>query len=142
VSAVASRHRNAALLLGLATGLRTFSAPAALALRARRLTPPRRAVLLAAAGELVADKLPAMPSRLARRGLTGRLVSSALSGRLVAGPSGATAAAGAALAGALAGHAVRARRPGLVTALCEDAVAIALASAGAARARRVTQATP
>ncbi len=142
MSALASRHRNAALLLGFATGLRTFSAPAALALRARRLNAPRRAVLLAAAGELVADKLPAMPSRLARRGLTGRLIGGALCGRLVAGPPGAAGAAGAALAGALAGHAVRARRPGLLTAFCEDAVAISLAGAGAARARRVSQATP
>ncbi len=142
MSTVASRHTNAALLLGLASGLRTFSAPAALALRARRLNRPRRAVLLAAGGELVADKLPAMPSRLARRGLTGRLIAGALCGRRVAGPSGAAAAAAGALAAAVTGHAVRARRPGIATAMGEDALAFALASAGAARARRVTQATP
>jgi uncharacterized membrane protein len=136
VGAVTSKQRNAALLLGFATGLRAFSAPAALALRARRLTAPRRLVLLAAAGELVADKLPSTPSRLARRGLTGRLIASALSGRRVAGTAGARAAIGAALAGALAGSFVRARRPGLRTAVC------ALASAGAARAPHVSQATP
>jgi uncharacterized membrane protein len=142
VRTATSRQREAALLLGLAAGLRTFSAPAALALRARRLDAPRRVVLLAAASELVADKLPGMPSRLSRRGLRGRLLSSALSGQLVAGPAGAARAVAAALASAVTGHAVRARAPGMLTAVCEDAAALALASAGAARARRVTQATP
>ncbi len=93
----ASRRRDAALLLGLAVGLRTFSGPAALALRTRPLDAPRRLLLLAAGGELVADKLPGIPSRLSRRGLRGRLLSSAISGRLAAGPRGAAASAAAAL---------------------------------------------
>jgi uncharacterized membrane protein len=142
VDAATSRHRKAALLLGLAAGLRTFSAPAALALRARHLDAPRRLVLLAAAGELVADKLPSTPSRLSRRGLNGRLLSGALSGQLVAGRAGALRAAAAALAGAVAGYAFRTRAPGWRAAVCEDGVALALASAGAARARRVSQSTP
>ena len=136
MSASGSRQTDAALLLGLAAGLRTFSAPAALALRTRPLNAPRRLVLVVAAGELVADKLPSMPSRLARRGLTGRLLSSAISGQLVAGTAGAARGAGAALASALAGHTARRRSPGWVAAVCEDGLAIALASAGAARSAR------
>jgi uncharacterized membrane protein len=136
VSTPGRRQPDAALLLGLAAGLRTFSAPAALALRERPLSVPRQILLVAAAGELVADKLPSMPSRLRRRGLTGRLLSSAISGQLVAGPAGAICGAGAALASAVAGHTIRARSPGWVTAVCEDALAIALASAGATRASR------
>jgi uncharacterized membrane protein len=140
---VASRQRtDAALLLGLAAGLRTFSAPAALALRARRLNAPRRAVLLAAAIELIADKLPTMPSRLGRRGLTGRVLSSALCGRVVAGRAGAARGVAASLLGAFAGHAMRRRARGALPALCEDAAAVALAWSGAARSRRATQSTP
>jgi uncharacterized membrane protein len=135
VSVSGSRHTDAALLLGLAAGLRTFSAPAALALGDRPLDAPRRLVLLVAAGELIADKLPSMPSRLSRRGRNGRLLSSAISGQLVAGPAGASCAAAAALASAVAGHTVRGRSPGWLTAVSEDGLAIALASAGAARAR-------
>jgi uncharacterized membrane protein len=138
----ASRRRDAALLLGLAVGLRTFSAPAALALRTRPLDAPRRLLLLAAAGELVADKLPATPSRLSRRGLRGRLLSSAISGRVAAGPRGAAASAAAALLSAVVGHALRGRRPGWSAAICEDFVGIALASAGASRTGRATQSTP
>jgi uncharacterized membrane protein len=142
VGTAASRRRDAALLLGLATGLRTFSAPAALALRTRPLNPPQRLLLLAAAGELVADKLPSTPSRLSRRGLRGRLLSSAISGRLAAGLRGAATSAAAALFSAVVGHAVRGRRPGWKAAICEDGVAIALASAGASRTRHVSQSTP
>ena len=131
-----SRQTQASVLLGLATGLRAFSAPSALALRHRPLNGPRRALLLAALGELVADKLPATPSRLDRRGLTGRVLSSAISGQLVAGPSGAVRCVSAALASAGAGSTVRGRAPGIAAALCEDGVAIALATAGAATAGR------
>jgi uncharacterized membrane protein len=131
-----SRQREAAVLLGLAVGLRTFSAPSALALRQRPLNGARRALLVAALGELIADKLPATPSRLERRGLTGRVLSGAASGQLVAGPRGAARAVVAALAGAFAGSTVRKRRPGVLVAVCEDGVAIALAGAGAARAAR------
>jgi uncharacterized membrane protein len=130
--ASSSLQTRAAVLLGLAAGLRTFSAPSALALRHRPLNAARRALLLAAVGELIADKLPAAPSRLGRRGLSGRVLSSAISGQLVAGPTGAARSVGAALASAIAGYTVRGRAPGPVAAICEDGVAIALASAGAA----------
>jgi uncharacterized membrane protein len=131
-----SKQSEAVVLLGLAVGLRAFSAPSALALRRRPLNAPRRALLLAAGGELVADKLPSTPSRLERRGLTGRVLSSAISGQLVAGPSGAARCVGAALASAVVGYRVRGRVPGIAAALCEDGLAIALASAGAARSGR------
>ncbi|HTA35700.1 MAG TPA: hypothetical protein VK761_03205 [Solirubrobacteraceae bacterium] len=136
MAASPSKHSEAAVLLGLAVGLRAFSAPGALALRHRPLNWPRRALLLAALGELVADKLPSTPSRLERRGLSARVLSSAISGQLVAGPAGAARAVGAALASAVTGNAVRNRVPGIATALCEDGIAIVLASAGAARAGR------
>jgi hypothetical protein len=129
-----SRQTEAAVLLGLATGLRSFSAASALALRRRPLNAPRRLLLLAAGGELIADKLPSTPSRLSRRGLTGRIVSSAICGQLVDGPAGAARGVGAAIAAAVAGYSLRSRAAGLLPALCEDAVAIGLASAGAARA--------
>lgn len=121
--------------------MRTFSAPAALALCTRRLDRPRGVLLLAAVGELIADKLPAMPSRLSARGLRGRLVSSALSGRRVGGPRGAATCAAAALLSAVLGNALRRRRPGLTAAICEDCAAIALAAAGAARTAQATQLT-
>jgi uncharacterized membrane protein len=133
MGAAPSRHTQAAVLLGLASGLRAFSAPSALALRRRPLNAARRALLLAAVGELVADKLPSTPSRLERRGLSGRVLSSAISGQLVAGPAGAACGVSAALASAVAGTTVRGRSPGIATALCEDGVAIALAAAGVAR---------
>ena len=136
MAAATRRQLDAALLLGLSTGLRTFTAPAVLALRERPLSGRRSLVLLAAAGELVADKLPSMPSRLQPRGLSGRLLSAAISGQRVAGPAGAAAGAGAAVASAVAGNAARGLSPGWPAAVCEDGVAIALASAGAARAAR------
>ena len=46
-----NRHMRSALLLGLAAGMRTFSAPAALALRGGPLNGPRRVLLLAAVCE-------------------------------------------------------------------------------------------
>lgn len=126
-----NRQLRSAALLGLACGLRTFSAPAALALCERPLNAPRRAVLLAALGELVADKLPSMPSRLKRRGLTGRLLSSSATGASIAGPLGAVTAASAALASAVAGNRARSAIVSPLAAFAEDGLAIALASIGA-----------
>lgn len=126
-----NRQLRSATLLGLACGLRTFSAPAVLALRKRPLNAPRRALLLAALGELVADKLPSMPSRLARRGLTGRLLSSGATGGSVAGPTGAATAALAALASAVAGNRARSAIASPIGAFAEDGIAIALATIGA-----------
>jgi uncharacterized membrane protein len=118
----------AALLLGFTAGLRTFTPLAALHLRAG-MGP--RVLVLAAAGELVVDKLPMTPSRLDPPALAGRLASGAFAGRVVAGNAGALAGGAAAVAGSLAGARVREMRPGLATALAEDAVAAALAGAAA-----------
>jgi uncharacterized membrane protein len=122
-----------AALLGFAAGLRAFSAPAALALRHRPLTKPGRAVLAAAAGELVADKLPSTPSRLERRGLSGRILSSAFAGHDVAGRTGAAAGVASALTSAVAGNRARAAVPSPLAAFVEDWLAIGLATLGASR---------
>jgi uncharacterized membrane protein len=132
--AISARPKiRSAALLGFAAGLRTFSAPAALVLRERPLNGPRRVVLAAAAGELIADKLSSMPSRLQRRGLTGRLLSSAFAGHSVAGSPGAAAGAASALTSAVAGNRVRAAVSSPLAAFVEDWLAIALATLGASR---------
>lgn len=122
-----------AALLGFAAGLRAFSAPAALVLRERPLNGARRAVLAAAVGELIADKLPSMPSRLQRRGLTGRILSSAFSGHSVAGRAGAATGVTSALTSAVAGNRARAAVSSPLGAFVEDWLAIALATLGASR---------
>ena len=131
--ASARPHLRSAALLGFAAGLRTFSAPAALALRRRgALTKPARAVLAAATGEMIADKLPSMPSRLARRGLSGRILSSAVAGHSVAGAAGAATGTACALTSAVVGNRARAAA-GPLAAFAEDWLAISLATLGASR---------
>lgn len=121
---------NASLCLGALAGLRTTAAPAVLAFEgAREGAPPGgpwyqrwaaspfapAAVSLLMLGELTADKLPFVGSRLAPLPLIGRLASGAFSAaslakrwnRPAAGP--AAAAAIGALAGAFVGHGLRAR---------------------------------
>ena len=112
------------LLLGVATGLRSQLGLAVLAwsepagpgdprvLRGLRSRPGRLAVGAAAAGELVMDKLPQTPSRLA-----------------VGGALGAAGAAAGSYAGAAYRTALpaRTRTPDLPWALGEDAVAASLA---------------
>ncbi len=127
----AKPHLRSAALLGCAAGLRAFSAPAALVLRERPLNALRRAVLAAAVGELIADKLPSMPSRLQRRGLTGRIFSSAYAGHSVAGRAGAATGVTSALTSAVAGHRARAAVSSPLAAFAEDWLAIALATLGA-----------
>jgi uncharacterized membrane protein len=132
---VSASERLSAVLLGLAVGLRTFSAPAALAWRKRPLNAPRQLLLVAACGELLADKLPSTPSRLESRGLVGRLLSSAIAGRIVAGRRGAATATVAALIGAVAGNRARNELASPLTAYAEDGLAIALAALGSRSAR-------
>jgi uncharacterized membrane protein len=133
VAVLARPHVRSAALLGFAAGLRTFSAPAALALRRRPLTKPALVVLAAAVGEMVADKLPSTPSRLERRGLTGRIVSSAFAGHDVAGRAGAATGVASALMSAVAGNRARAAVSSPLGAFAEDWLAIALATLGASR---------
>jgi uncharacterized membrane protein len=125
----------AAALAGFACGLRTFSAPLALALRGRLGGRPVRAFLgLAAAGELVGDKLPSVPSRTAPGPLALRLGAGGIGGRALAGTPGLAVGVAGAAAGAFAGRRARValtERTGLPGALLggvEDAAAYAIAA--------------
>ncbi|MGH9287881.1 MAG: hypothetical protein ACRD0V_06235 [Acidimicrobiales bacterium] len=99
--------------------------------------------MAAAAGELVIDKLPGTPSRLALPGFVARPVLGALAAGLFARsrqapwiPAAAIGASSAAVAAKL-GHDVRARlarhAPDPAVAVVEDALALGLAAAGASR---------
>jgi len=149
-----------AFVLGLATGLRSQTPMAALALVAQRdpgvvrrgsaavrLREPRAALFMGASavGEMVADKLPFIPSRLTTPVVGGRILFGALGGA-ASTPSAYDAWQGAAagVLGAMAGnyggyHArvwlgERTGWPDPAVALVEDAVAISL-SILAARAK-------
>lgn len=122
----------AALLLGLGGGLRSFASPVALA--AHGLGPlagPAQFIAYgAAAGELIADKLPQMPSRWSARGLSLRLGFSSVGGHELAGWPGAAVAGGAALASAFVGSRLRTMVHGrgaqFAAAAFEDSLAYAL----------------
>jgi uncharacterized membrane protein len=140
-----------AFLIGGVSGLRTFTAPAAVAWGAHRNWLFLHGTILAFMGsaaaviifillalfELVMDKLPSTPSRLKPRGLVLRIVSGALCGACVAVAGaqsmllGAVVGVAGAIAGAFAGNKIRAslvkalKVPDFVIALLEDAVAIA-----------------
>jgi uncharacterized membrane protein len=126
-------------LLGAATGMRSMVAPAMLS---RTGSGPRTVSVMlqaAAAGEMVADKLPGIPSRLEPQPLLARLVIGAFAGGIAArrsrgsGAAGALVGAAGALTGALIGYQARrlltheAGLPDPPVALVEDMVAIALA---------------
>ena len=127
----------AALLLGAATGMRTFAGLATLSARGRLTLEPaqlRTALTLAAAGEVVADKLPFTPARTAELPYLGRVAGGFVCGGIVAGPAGALAAA---LTSAVVTEvAYRKRRfltkrlhvPDLPLALIEDALAYTAAN--------------
>lgn len=128
----------AAALLGAAGGMRSLTPEAVLVARGR-IAPDanaRGAILLAAAGELVADKLPWVPSRIKPGPYLGRISSGAFSGRTVGGDEGALAGAAASAITTFLGY--QARRAasrhsaarGFVAALVEDALAIGAANAG------------
>src|SRR4051812_48454960 len=112
--------------------MRTFMAPATLALRGRLArNPARYALLVAAAGELAADKHPAMTDRIDPPALAGRMTSAAVSGRTVAGTPGAALAGGISLGAAAASWRVRkelgAKFPDPALGAAEDALAFSLA---------------
>lgn len=137
-----------ALLIGMIAGLRTMTAPAAVSWAAWcGLLPLGESPLaflaspwavgiltLLALGELVADQLPATPSRKTPAQFGARLLSGALAGAAIGVhdqmlAAGAVAGILGAVIGTYVGHALRARlatgfgrdRP---AALIEDAVAI------------------
>jgi len=138
------------LLIGVVSGLRTMTAPAAVSWAARlgwlNLAPTRLAFLgyaftpwiltVLALGELVADQLPTTPSRTVPSQFSARILAGALSGAAIGAAHGAlligliSGVIGAVI-GTLGGRACRARlaagfgsdRP---AALIEDAVGGAL----------------
>jgi uncharacterized membrane protein len=119
--------------------MRSFTGPALLAARGRIPAPARYAVLLAAAGELVADKTRFVPDRTAAPALGGRIATGALTGREISGLPGLASGAVAAAVGTFATYRARkllVARTGLpdpVVAFGEDIIAYAL-SAFATRA--------
>lgn len=124
----------AALLLGVITGLRTFTALAVLWLVRH---PGPFAYLLGGAAifEYAFDLYPKVPSRTSPGGLTGRLFAGAFCGWAVTATAGSPPSAGAllgasgALIGAYGGLTARRRAASLISAvpaaLLEDVIAIA-----------------
>jgi uncharacterized membrane protein len=127
-----------AALLGAATGARSATPLAALAAQGRNRWL-KVVTVVAAGGELIADKLPRTPSRVRPAPLTARIVTGALAAGLDArrrhwGIVGAAlVGASAAAAGSYAGAGWRAftAHQGFATpgALAEDAAAILVATA-------------
>ena len=122
----------AAAVLGAGGGLRAFAPPAVLAARGQGpfSGTARLIAFTAAAGEVIADKQPWMPSRWGVPGLSARLGFSGRAGRDLAGPAGAVVAALAALGTARAGSAIRGRLANgpaaFPAAVLEDALSYAL----------------
>jgi len=144
-----------ALLLGFAAGLRSQMATAALALkhgnapRSARWTGwipfrwplARTLMLLSAAGEIVGDKLPQVPSRITAIPLAGRVAFGAFAGAAVGSErtgmapvlTGAVLGGVGAIAGSFAGHHARtlivstSGLPDLPIAIVEDAIAATIA---------------
>jgi len=124
------------LLFGAATGLRT-TVPLAL-LAARAAPPPAGALLgVAAAGQLVLDKLPSTPSRLLPSGLILRVVAASIGGALLGRRNGhplvsALLGAAGAVGGAVLGYSLRqiaqleTATPDLPWAVAEDGASLLL----------------
>jgi uncharacterized membrane protein len=131
----------AALALGLGGGLRSFAPAVALTLDGRGPLAGRGRfiVLGAGAAELIADKIPSMPSRWSPRGMSPRLAFSAAGGRVLGGGPGAVVAAAAAVVAAFAGSRLRVKVPGrrrqLAVALAEDALSYSLVLAATSSLR-------
>ena len=100
-----------AFLVGVASGGRSLTGLAAIALTTHptpagrlldRAASTRGRVLLTAGAtaEIAGDKLPNIPSRLSRQGLTGRITTGALAGAALALRSGANPGLGALCGGA------------------------------------------
>jgi hypothetical protein len=143
---IARSYLQRAALAGGAKGLRSTVGTAALLNAGAPGLPetltrrhPKAAARLAVAVELVFDKLPSTPSRLARRGLTARIVYASIAGALVARGANqpelpaVLVACTAAVVSAGVGHDVRAaaseRFQPLLGAAAEDGIALSLAAA-------------
>jgi uncharacterized membrane protein len=136
------------LALGLASGMRSslgFGVPGLRGVRESGFTPATTIRALGIGGELIVDKLPKTPSRLAPPGLAARFVSGAAGALQLASHAGAAptsrvaavvigvaGAAGGAYGGAAWRRAAASSgggRPDWQGALLEDAVALNLAFA-------------
>ena len=130
--------------LGTLTGMRSMAGLATLA--AGRGGTARPVMLALAAGEMIADKTPAIGNRIDAAPLAGRAVLGAIAGAIVAGERrenmviAAAAGAAAAVAAAYAAFYLRTRMPGppLLTGLAEDAVVIAAGWAAASEGAQHT----
>ena len=125
-----------AFVLGISSGLRTFTAPAVVLLALHdRVAGLIVAVL--ALGEYYLDLQPNTPSRTGAVGLSARMVSGAFVGWMTARAPGACAAIVGALIGTYGGHALRLRaikQIGAIPAgLTEDVIAVAIAVLAAIR---------
>jgi hypothetical protein len=114
--------------------MRTFAGPAMLAAHGRITGLPRIGVLLAATGEIAADKSSQAPDRTTLPALVGRLGAGAYTGTVLAGPAGAAAGALAAGAGTFASWRARSLvvdatgLPDPVVAVGEDILAMGIAA--------------
>jgi uncharacterized membrane protein len=154
-----------ALTLGVATGLRSMTGLAALALAARPQGPYRELAqapipwrwlatrpalvgfCLAALGEYVGDKLSLTPARTTPGPLAGRIIFGAIAGAVACRAGGCSAVLGGALGalgalgGSFAGYTYRTEAvkrtgaPDLPLAIAEDATTIVLALAATRRAK-------
>jgi uncharacterized membrane protein len=136
--------RLSAFLLGVVAGSRSMLGPAAASQAARTQLLPlkgplgflagpkaHRTLAALAAGELIADTLPFMPSRKAPPSFIWRVVSGGVSGAAVASgsdwvPLGVALGAAGSVVGTVGGAALRNRFPGLATAFVEDMAVAAL----------------
>lgn len=154
------RSLGTAVGLGAVTGLRSLTGAALLARELSHEERPRwrshrrsrlerwleepavaRTLQVLAAGELIADKLPGTPDRIAPPSLAGRAVIGGLLGAICAGEdrrsAGAAVGAGAAVAAAFAGWWLR-REAGRATYLPDAAIAIAEDAVAVAAGRELT----
>ncbi len=122
-----------ALGIGLVSGLRSMTGPAATRIRGGGM--PALVVPLLALGELIADKLPGIPPRTSPPALAVRVLAGGFAGSSLVGDDGdrrigfALGAAGAVAAAYLAlrlrtAAAAKTGLPDPVIALAEDAVAL------------------
>lgn len=138
------RTYNSALLFGVTAGLRSMAAPASLALAQQQpgaarnwlLASPRtaRVLTMLALGELIFDKLPLAPKRIAPGPLSARLLVGGICGAAASKDqaSGALLGIAGALAGSFAGYAIRkgveqaSGTPDALVGLAEDGLAIGM----------------
>jgi uncharacterized membrane protein len=138
-----SKNLRAAVMLGGAGGLRTFTPAATLAAHGRLpvSAQQRKLLIAAAAGELVTDKLPRVPPRTAALPYLGRIGAGLVCGAVVAGREGALAGAVTAAVATVVGYQCRrlvaqhTPMPAVFVALLEDAVAVGVANLATAQAR-------